>query len=193
MHHRFDKASEWVAKFEGPDRDAWQRPDVVIKAAGITTGQNVVDLGTGTGYMVPHQSKAVGATGKVEALDVEPDMVRHVTARAVRDGLGNVVARVIARDDPTLSPGTIDRVLVVDTWHHIADREAYAAKLASALRSGGAVVVVDFTQTAPMGPPVKHRLKSEQVIAELTSAGLDAEVVPADLPHQYVVVGKKAN
>src|SRR5262249_16804557 len=99
-------------------------------------------------------------------------------------------ARVVRFDDPELAPGSVDRILIVDTWHHIADREAYAAKLATALKPGGFVLVVDFTMASPIGPPPAHRLAPERVAAELAHAGLHVGEAPG-LPDQYLVKATK--
>jgi cyclopropane fatty-acyl-phospholipid synthase-like methyltransferase len=118
-------------------------------------------------------------------------MIRYVKERAQKEGLANVEAKVVATDDPGLAEGSVDRVLVVDTWHHIAGRKEYAAKIARALRPGGALFVVDFTKEAKHGPPEHHRLAPEGVIAELAAAGLSAERVPAELPDQWIVAGRR--
>jgi cyclopropane fatty-acyl-phospholipid synthase-like methyltransferase len=134
----------------------------------------------------------VGPSGKVIALDIEPDMVRFMKDRAAREGLANVAPRLVPLDDPQLPAGSVDRVLVVDTWHHIDGRPAYAAKLRAALAPGGAVFVVDFKLDASRGPPPAHRLSPEQVAAELAQGGLVSEIVPAALPEQYIVAGTRA-
>ncbi|MGK3962679.1 class I SAM-dependent methyltransferase [Sorangium sp. So ce1667] len=190
--HRFERAEEWVARFEGPERDAWQKPASVVAAMRIAPGMRVADLGAGTGYFLPHLSRAVGPAGAVIGLDIEPDMVRYMTERATRERLANVTARQVRPDDPGLEPGSVDRILVVDTWHHIPDRPAYAAKLKAALRPEGAVVVVDFTDAARQGPPKEHRIPAETVAAELRAGGLSPQIVAEDLPEQYIVVGKRA-
>ncbi len=189
--HRFDKAEEWVPRFEGPQRDAWQKPAHVISLMAITPGMAVADIGAGTGYFLPHLSRAVGATGTVRGLDIEADMVRYMKQRAVREKLANVDARKVQADDPQLAPASLDRVLIVDTWHHIADRVAYAKKLAAGLKPGGAVYVVDFTMESKVGPPKKHRLEADVIVAELGAAGLDVSMATEELPNQYVVVGRK--
>ncbi|WP_437291965.1 class I SAM-dependent methyltransferase [Sorangium sp. So ce406] len=191
--HRFERAEDWVPEFEGPERDAWQKPADVIAAMRIAPGMRVADLGAGTGYFLPHLSRAVGPTGAVVGLDIERDMVRYMTERAARERLANVTARQVGPADPGLDPGSVDRILVVNTWHHIPDRPAYAAKLRAALRPDGAVVVVDFTDTAPHGPPKEHRIAAEAVAAELRAGGLSPEVVAEDLPDQYIVVGRRAD
>jgi SAM-dependent methyltransferase len=190
--HRFERAEDWKDRFEGPDRDAWQKPEHVVQLLAIAPGMTVADLGTGTGYFVPHLSRAVGPTGKVLALDIEPDMVRYVAERARREALGNVEARACAADDPSLADGSVARILIVDTWHHIPARGAYAKKLEKALAPGGFVMVIDFTRRSPHGPPVRHRITAEQVIRELAEGGLAAEQVDSELSDQYVVVGRRA-
>ncbi|MFT3771385.1 MAG: class I SAM-dependent methyltransferase [Minicystis sp.] len=187
--HRFENAAQWAKQFDDPARDAWQRPADVIAAMKITPGMTVADLGAGTGYFLPHLARATGPKGKVIALDVEPDMVRYMSERAAREGLANVEARVVPFHDPALPAGSVDRILVVDTWHHIDGRPAYAGKLRDALSPGGAVFVVDFKRDAHFGPPPEHRLAPEQVMDELRGGGLDAQLVPAGLPEQYIVAG----
>jgi len=192
LGHRFEEADKWSAHFDNPERDGWQRPVELVAAMQLGEGMTVADLGTGTGYFVPHLSGAVAATGRVLAIDIEPDMVRHVKGRAQLLGLGNVAPRLALVDDPLLDDGTVDRILVVNTWHHIPGRQAYAAKLARALKPGGSVWVVDFTLTTDKGPPRDHRLAPEVVARELSSAGLDPHIDAKLLPEQYVVTGTKA-
>ena len=192
-HHRFDDAASWSKVFDDPARDAWQRPADVVAAMRIAPGMTVADVGAGTGYFEPYLSRAVGASGKVIAVDLEPDMVRWIEERAKREGLGNVQAVLGDPADSKLPPGSVDRVLVVDTWHHIDDRRAYAKKLAASLRPGGIVTIVDFTKDSPHGPPPKARLSPEEVTADLAEAGLAAAVVDGGLPHQFIVAGERMN
>jgi predicted methyltransferase len=191
MVHDFSGAERWAKIFDDPARDAWQRPADVVALLELKPGMTVADLGAGTGYFEPHLARAVGPTGRVLALDTEPDMVRYLAERAAREKLANVEARKVAPDDPGLPAAAVDRVVIVDTWHHLPDRPAYARKLAAGLAPGGAVVVVDFTLESKMGPPVHARIPPAQVAAELAAAGLDARVVDEPLPEQYVVVARR--
>jgi SAM-dependent methyltransferase len=118
----------------------------------------------------------------VLALDVEPNMVEYMSRRVRQAGWINVEPRVVAPDDPNLPPNSVDRIVIVDTWHHIDDRAAYTAKLARALRPQGWVVIVDFTLESDMGPPANHRLAPEQVIKELEAGGLHSQIVRETLP-----------
>jgi len=189
--HRFEKAEDWAKDFDDPARDAWQRPSDVITAMRIEPGMTVADIGAGTGYFEPYLSRAVGSKGRVLALDIEPDMVRYMKERAAREKLGNVDAILAPADDVGVPAASADRVLVVDTWHHIHQREQYAARLASALRPGGMVAIVDFTLESKRGPPPDHRLAPDTVMAELRAGGFTAELASESLPDQYIVLGRR--
>lgn len=190
MQHSFTGAEQWAKVFDDPARDAWQKPDDVVALMGITSAMTVADLGAGTGYFTGRLAHAA-ATGRVLAVDVEPSMVEYLKARALRDGWRNVTAQLASANDPTLLAASVDRVLIVDVWHHLSDRPAYAAKLAQALKPGGAVFVVDFEMDSPMGPGKAHRLLPAALAAELQTAGLTTSIATESLPHQYVVVGRK--
>jgi predicted methyltransferase len=184
----FSDAPAFAAHFDDPARDAWQRPREVIAHLHVAPGSNVVDLGAGTGYFLEALSEAVGPEGRVLALDVEPQMVAFMERRISERGLANVEPRHVTADDPGLAPRSVARVLIVNTWHHLDQRAAYAEKLAEALQPGGEIWIVDFTRDSDLGPPVRHRIAPAQVVAELEQAGLHAEIVqPEQLPKQYMV------
>ena len=189
MVEDFSDAEAFAARFDDPTRDSWQRPEEVIELLDSTDGMTVVDLGAGTGYFLSHLSEAVGTTGRVLALDSEPGMVDFMMTRVEEEGLRNVRPDLVPPDDPALSPRSVDRILVVNTWHHIRERDDYARKLLTTLRPGGRVVVIDFTDESPIGPSVSHRLAPEAVADELREAGFIVTVTEESLPYQYAVIG----
>ncbi len=190
---RFDDAAAWTKVFDAKDRDEWQRPAAVITLLSLRPGMIVADVGAGTGYFEPHLARAVGQTGKVLALDIEPNLVAFMRDRFVREHLENARASLCLPDDPLLGEASVDRIVLVDTWHHVPDRVLYAQRLSKAVRVGGAIFVVDFTLESKMGPPPEHRLSADVVRAELAGAGLDATILGESLPEQYVVVGWRSH
>ncbi len=189
FERRFEDADKWAMRFDDPGRDEWQRPARVVELLAIKPGMVVADIGAGTGYFLKSFSEAVGEQGVVWGLDIEADMVRYMTERAKRESLSNVIARTVKPDDPGLGTAAVERIVIVNTWHHIADRKSYGTKLAAALKRGGTVAVVDYTKEAPFGPPPQHRLSAEEVVAELVASGMRATILTEDLEHQYIVIG----
>jgi SAM-dependent methyltransferase len=182
-YHRFEHAEDWVARFEDPARDAWQKPDDVIRTLSLSPNARVADIGAGTGYFAVRLARAI-PDGQVLAVDIEPSMVEYVTERASREGLFNIQAVLATPDDPKI-PGTVDLIIIVDTYHHIADRPAYVRRLIPALRPAGRLAIIDFKPESKMGPIEK--LPATQVIRELTEAGYSLVAEPR-LPEQYFLI-----
>ena len=146
----------------------------------------VVDIGSGDGYFLCRLSRAVGPRGRVVATEIVAKLVRELKARAAREQLANVDVIRAPTDDVGIPAGSADRVLLVNVWHHLADRRRYATRIAKALAPGGRVVVVDFPRTRRTGT---HGIAPDRVLAELTAGGFDAALVPDELTDQYVIVG----
>jgi len=192
-HRRFDDVQYWQTVFDDPARDAWQRPAEIVEATRLGSGDAVADLGAGTGYFMPHLAARVGPAGIVYAIEPERALVEHLRRRAEREGLAQVRAVLATRDDARLQPGSVDVILVVDTYHHIDDRVGYFGRLRSALRPGGRIVIVDWQKRPlPMGPPPAHKIAREQVEAEMERAGYRRTATLDTLPYQYVVVFEPA-
>jgi len=181
--HSFGDAEKWAHVFDDPARDAWQKPHEVIAALALRPDAAVADLGAGTGYFAARLANML-RSGRVYAVDLEPDMVRHLAKRAADDGLPNLVAVQAAPDDARL-PAKIDLVLLVDVYHHIEDRTAYFRKLRGSLKRGGRVAIIDFRADAPEGPPPAERIAPEQVKREMQAAGYRLAGQHGFLPRQY--------
>ena len=183
---RFEDAEHWARVFDDPARDAWQKPEEVIAALALAPSARVADLGAGTGYFAVRIARRV-PEGVVYAVDVEPDMVRHLGERAAREALANLTP-VLATPADARIPEPVDLVLVVDTYHHIGDRVAYFRRLAESLRPGGRLAIIDFTGESPIGPPPEHRISPETVAQELAQAGYARARTFDLLPNQYFLV-----
>lgn len=185
-HHAFTDADAWTRVFDDPSRDAWQRPDEVLRALELEPTMVVADVGAGTGYFSVRLARAV-PRGEVLATDLEPDMVRFLRERAQREQLPNLRAVQATKAASGLAARSVDRILIVHLWHHIAEREEYARGLALTLRPGGRIFIVDFSPDAHRGPPASLRISPEAVITTLESAGLSAGVSSVAIPDQYIV------
>jgi cyclopropane fatty-acyl-phospholipid synthase-like methyltransferase len=186
MEHRFNNPELSAKGFDDPARDAWQLPDRVIAALSLKQGQIVADIGSGTGYFTIRLAKSQAAP-KVYGADIEPAMVTYLQQRAAREGISNVVAVQAAADTPKL-PEPVDVILIVDTYHHIGDREAYFRRLATSLKPGGRVAIIDFKPDSPEGPPKEFRFPPEQFKAEMSKAGYKLVEQYDFLPRQHFLI-----
>ena len=190
MERRFNNPEESAKSFDDPARDAWQMPERVIDALGLTTGQTVADLGAGTGYFTVRLARSKAAP-LVYAVDVEAAMVKYVRERAAKEGLKNVVAVQASADRANL-PAPVDLVLIVDTYRHLPSRVAYFSELRKMLKPSARLAIIDYRKGAPGGPPDEFRYTPAQIGAELAQAGFTLETQHDFLPQQLFLIFRMA-
>ena len=191
MHRVQQDSKAYIARIEDPKRDAYQKPDEVVKALKLEQGEVVADIGAGSGYFTFRLARPVGERGRVYAVDVSPDMIVHVNRR-VRDlNVKNVVAILSAPDDPLLADGSVDRFLIVDTWHHIGGHAKYLALLKRMLKLGGQVIMIDFKKAkTPVGPPMEIRIDRDDLVREMQANGFQLAAEHTFLEYQYFLIFK---
>ncbi len=186
-HHRFDNAEQWAKRFENPERDAWQKPEEVLDVIGFEDNMFVADIGSATGYFPVRVAKRVPA-GRVWGVDIEAEMVRYLNERAAKEGLDNLKSVQGTPTDPKL-PEPVDIVMMVNTYHHIADRSAYFQTVAESLKPGGRVAIIDFKMgDIGMGPPDKMKIAPERIISEMLAACYVLEKDERELLEYQVVL-----
>ena len=190
-HGNPDDLDAYAAHLEAPARAAWQKPDQVVAALGLRTGQTACDVGAGPGYFSLRLARVVGPAGRVFAVDVEPKLLAILRERVAGARLRNVTPVLALFDDPLLPSGACDVVLIVDTYHHFNDGPAYLRGLRRALRPGGRIVNIDYQKRAtPVGPPIGHRIARDEFLRDAQAAGLALASEPKFLPYQYFLVLK---
>jgi ubiquinone/menaquinone biosynthesis C-methylase UbiE len=158
-----------VAKtLDNPNRDKSQKPEEIIAALEVRPGMTVADIGTGTGYMLPFLSRAVGAAGKVFGEDIQNDFLDRARAKITDDKLSNTQIYLGTETDPRLPAGSVDIELVLDVYHHFDYPDKMLANLARALKPGGRLVIVDFYKK---DRPDHIRLEREDVVKEIEGNG----------------------
>ncbi len=191
MDRHFDNAEQWAKEFDDPARDQWQMPGKVLAALDLKRGQTVADIGAGTGYFSVRLAKSAAAP-KVYAVDIEASMIAYLKKRAASEGLKNVVA-VQASPESANLPEPVDLILIVDTLHHIGDREVYLRKLAASLKPQGRLAIIDWRRGGPMGPPEEFRFTPEEIHQELAKAGFKQIAQHDFLPNQLFLVFSRSN
>jgi ubiquinone/menaquinone biosynthesis C-methylase UbiE len=187
-HQLHGDPAAYIAALEDPQRDAYQKPHEVIQALGIKEGEVIADIGAGSGYFTVRLAHRVGATGRVYAVDVSPDMIRHLHRRVRDQGLLSVSPILALAADPLL-PQPVDRILLVDVWHHIEDQAGYLALMKKQLKPGGQVVMIDFhKRELPVGPPPAMKIARDDLLAQMQANGFQLVTEHTFLPYQYFLV-----
>jgi SAM-dependent methyltransferase len=189
MHHLHGDPTAYIAALDDPARDAYQKPDEVMNALALRPGEVVADIGSGSGYFTLRFARAVGDAGRVYAVDISPDMIRHLNHRLRDAGVRNVVPVLADPDDPLLPDASVDRFVIVDTWHHVEDQAKYIALMKRMLKPGGQVVHIDFQKRElPVGPPPGMKIAREDLVKQMEGSGFGLVAEHSFLPYQYFLV-----
>ena len=163
------KLKQWA--YEGVNRDQWQQPDRVIATLKLRPGDQVADLGAGSGYFTFKLAKAVGPAGKVYAVDIDREMTDLIARQAQKDSVTNVETILAKADDPMLPKSGVDLIFTSNTYHHIDNRVAYFANLRKYLRPGGRIAVIDYDRRAWLEGLLRHYTPTEFIKREMDQGG----------------------
>jgi ubiquinone/menaquinone biosynthesis C-methylase UbiE len=178
-----------VGLLEGPDRDAWQRPDRVMDALGIADGSLVADLGAGGGWFTIRLARRVGPNGVVYAEDVQPPMIEAIKRRVEREGLRNVTTVLGNQRDPRLPEGRLDAVLIVDAFHEMIDPVALLRNASVSLKPKGRLGIIEFRREGGgPGGALEERVDPSTIVAAAEAAGLRLASHETFLPFQHLLV-----
>jgi ubiquinone/menaquinone biosynthesis C-methylase UbiE len=181
--------AEWL---ERAQRDIEEMPEAALDAIGIQKGMTVADVGAGVGYFSIRIAKRVGATGKVYANDVQPEMLTMLKQRAAKAKVTNIVPVLGTESDPQLPAKSMDIILLVDVYHELSQPQLMLQKLRQALKDDGRLVLLEFRKEDPRIPiRSDHKMSIEEVTAEVTPEGFRLEKLLKDLPRQHIFIFRK--
>jgi ubiquinone/menaquinone biosynthesis C-methylase UbiE len=180
-----------------PHRDDHQRPKELVAAMGLKPGMTVVDIGTGTGYMLPFLHDAVGDGGRVYAEDIFDDFIKQAKERVAAKGYKNVTFIKGTEHMANLEEGSIDVALVLDVYHHFNFPDEMLASISRGLKPNGRLVLVDYYKrpdAMPGGGAMTHiRIDYDDVVKEVEAAGFKFVEKREQIQNsQYLAVFAKA-
>lgn len=184
------QGAPWLER-EG--REAEQRPAQIFRAMGLRDGQVVADLGCGTGWFARRMARAVGPSGKVYAIDVQPEMLELMKGHLAKENVTNVVPVLGASDNPRLAPASLDWVLMVDVYHEFQQPKAMLARIRESLKPAGKVALVEYRAEGDSAAHIRpeHRMSVDQILEEWVPAGFRMTARHEDLPTQHFLVFEK--
>jgi predicted methyltransferase len=179
---------EQLGLLEGPDRDAWQRPERVMDALQIAEGSVVADLGAGGGWFTIRLARRVGPNGRVYAEDIQHQMIESINRRLERMQLRNVTTILGRPSDPAL-PTPVDAALIVEAYHEMEEPVLLLKNVAAKLKPKGLVGIIEFTKEGGgPGPEMEERVDPERVVRDAEAAGLRLVRRETFLRYQYMLV-----
>jgi ubiquinone/menaquinone biosynthesis C-methylase UbiE len=176
---------DWL---ERQEREMEENTSQLLKNLAVKPGMLIADIGAGSGYHSALLSKMVG-TGKVFAVDVEPEMIAYLNERIKQEKLARIVPVLSTEQKVSLPDNTVDMMLLVDVYHVFSYPYEMALSMRAALKSGGKLVLVEF-RSEDKSVPIKtiHKMSEAQAIKEFKAAGFSFDKNIDNLPWQHCMI-----
>ena len=184
------QAADWL---ERPEREAEEKPALLLEALKIRPGDVVADIGAGTGYHTRRLAQKVGEKGLIYAEDIQPEMLDLLTNQMARLNLHNVKPILGTISDPKLPSDSVDLILMVDVYHEFDHPYEMVKAMTQSLKPGGRMVFVEF-RGEDASVPIKplHKMTEAQVRKEMAGFPLEWVETIETLPIQHVIIFRKS-
>jgi len=148
-----EQASSWDERFHTPSLSSFL--ERLVPQFGLEAGQNVLDVGTGTGVLIPYLIRAVGPEGSVTAIDYSEKMVQM--CRAKHSHLKNVTVELKNVEEDSFPPVSFDAVICFGVFPHLENKEKALQNINHTLKPAGTLIIA-------------HALSSEELKAHHNNA-----------------------
>ena len=173
-------APRWSDEDDRDDAGEFAR---VVQLAKIGRGQRIADIGAGDGYYVARLSPLVGPTGQLFGQDIIPDYLTLLQRRVRRERLGNVLVVRGDPHDPRLPTASVDVAIMIHMYHEIEQPFALLWNLATAMRPGGRLVILDLER-----PTFGHGTPPALLRCEMAAVGYRQLSFTTTAPSEYVAI-----
>lgn len=158
------------------ERDTWMDVSKIFELAEVADGDKVADVGCHEGYLSFHLSQKVGKTGKVYAVDVEEYRLDNLKEYIHERKVNNINVILGDYDNPKLPKGSLDVVVVMDTYHEMDDYMKILGHIKKALKPDGRILILEKLKEHKLGKSRDeqvraHTLSPKYVKRELKEAG----------------------
>jgi ubiquinone/menaquinone biosynthesis C-methylase UbiE len=172
-------------------RESRQREEdcrMLLEALAVKPGQIVCDMGCGNGFYTLELARLVGESGRVLAVDIQPEMLRLLDVRAKEAGLANIELIQGTPVDPKLPAESCDLILLVDVYHEFSHPAEMLAAMRKSLKPKGRIALAGFRLEDPKVPiKLLHKMSKKQIMKEFPANGFRLVEQFDDLPWQHLM------
>lgn len=170
----------------------FSQPKESVLQLGLHEGMKVADLGSGSGHYAQAAAAIVGHSGRVYAVEVREDMLRHITesAHQAHRGIIEPLWGDIEKPGGTgLRDRSMDAVILANVLFQVEHRQGLVAEIQRVLKPGGKLLVIDWAGSYGGMGPTPAEVVTERAAEELfIGAGFHKVKSFRSGPHHYALV-----
>jgi ubiquinone/menaquinone biosynthesis C-methylase UbiE len=167
-------------------------PHENVLQLGLHEGMKVGDLGAGSGHYARAAAGIVGRSGKVYAIDVQEDVLKHLklnTHDHHQSTIDAVWGDIEKPGGTHLRDASLDAVILANTLFQVENRFALLKEIKRVLKQGGHLLVVDWAGSyGGMGPVPERVIPEHEAEAFFINGGLHKIKSFRAGPHHYGIV-----
>jgi SAM-dependent methyltransferase len=181
-----------IGWLERPEREQEERVSLLLENLSLKPGEQVADIGAGSGYHSLRMAARISPGGRVLAVDIQPEMLAFIRQQAVEAGLNNVQTILGLPKSVNLPAESVDKMLLVDVYHEFEFPYEMGLSMKKALKPCGLLYLVEYRGEDPE-VPIKtiHKMTEAQARAEMEAAGFRFVRNLTNLPWQHCLVFEK--
>jgi ubiquinone/menaquinone biosynthesis C-methylase UbiE len=176
---------------DGVKRKELLPPEEILSMLPINKSDNVLDVGSGSGFLTIPVAKMVNET--VFALDIDQRMLKVIQAKASDRNIDNIKLLQGNIDNIPLPEESIDIVLASLILHEVRPLQKVLKQIGGVLKTGGHLLCLEYEKDEKFveGPPMNIRIKSSELEEELIKEGFS--VIRKEFPQEsiYIIIAKK--
>lgn len=131
-----------VEKFiDNPLRRRVQPPRQVVDWIALEGGMQVLEVGPGSGAFTLEAARRLGPSGRLYAVDIQPEAISRLVKRLEREGVANVTTRVASAYELPFPDNMFDAAFMVAVLAEIPDRGRALREIRRVLKDGGILAV----------------------------------------------------
>jgi ubiquinone/menaquinone biosynthesis C-methylase UbiE len=138
--HKFPIPAMFTNLIDNPLRRRLQHPEETARRHGIKPGMKVLDIGPGNGTYTIAAARAVGESGSVVAVDIEPQIIERLRQRIMEESIANLETRVADAYELPFNDGSFDVINMVTVIGEIPDPVRAMKEFRRVLVSSGKLV-----------------------------------------------------
>lgn len=180
-----------IGWLERSDREKEEAPSKAIAMLDLAPDTVIADIGAGSGYYTFRIAPLI-PDGKVIAVDIQPEMLRHLRDEAQKLSIPNVHPHLGTIESVEIPANTLDAALMVDAYHEFSHPAEMLQSLHKALKLDGKIYLLEYRAEDP-NVPIKtlHKMTEAQAIKEFEALGFTFLENKPGLPWQHFLIFEK--
>ncbi|MEQ1829093.1 MAG: class I SAM-dependent methyltransferase [Pirellula sp.] len=171
-----------------PERIQEENPQEMLEQLDLKPGMVVCDLGCGDGYHALQMAPRIGPTGKVIAVDIQPQMLQELSRKMIDKKIENIDTILGDLWNPKLEKNSVDLVLMVDVYHEFSHPVHMLSAIRAALKPDGLIALVEFRLEDPtVLIRTEHKMSKVQILKEYKANGFKVAKEYDKLPWQHLM------